>query len=57
MCGGRMLMVPCSRVGHMYRQHKEKDGRGALTRWPPDLPREMTDRLGCAYMSGTYTGR
>ena len=57
MCGGRMLMVPCSRVGHMYRQHKEKDGRGALTRWPPTLPREMTDRLGCAYRNGTYTGR
>ena len=52
-----MLMVPCSRVGHMYRQHKEKDGRGALTRWPPDLPQEMTDRLGCAYKNGTYTGR
>ena len=51
-----MLMVPCSRVGHMYRQHKEKDGRGALTRWPPDLPREMTDRLGCGYKNGTYTG-
>jgi hypothetical protein len=57
MCGGRMLMVPCSRVGHMYRQHKEKDGRGALTRWPPTLPTEMTDRLGCAYKNGTYTGK
>lgn len=57
MCGGRMLMVPCSRVGHMYRQHKETDGRGALTRWPPTLPTEMTDRLGCAYKNGTYTGR
>jgi GT2 family glycosyltransferase len=57
MCGGRMVMVPCSRVGHMYRQHKEKDGRGALTRWPPTLPAEMTDRLGCAYRNGTYVGR
>jgi len=57
MCGGRMLMVPCSRVGHMYRQHKEKDGRGALTRWPPDLPKEMRDRLGCSYRNGTYTGQ
>jgi polypeptide N-acetylgalactosaminyltransferase len=57
MCGGRMLMIPCSRVGHMYRQHKEKDGRGALTRWPPTLPQEMTDRLGCAYKNETYTGK
>ncbi len=57
MCGGRMLMVPCSRVGHMYRQHKESDGRGALSRWPPTLPQEMTDRLGCAYKNGTYTGK
>jgi polypeptide N-acetylgalactosaminyltransferase len=57
MCGGRMIMVPCSRVGHMYRQHKEKDGRGALTRWPPTLPTEMTDRLGCAYRNGTYVGK
>jgi len=54
MCGGRMLMVPCPRVGHMYRQHKEKDGRGALTRWPPSLPAKMTNRLGCAYTNGTY---
>ena len=57
MCGGRMLMVPCSRVGHMYRQHKEKNGKGALSRWPPTLPREMTDRLGCAYKNKTYTGK
>lgn len=42
MCGGRMMMVPCSRVGHMYRQHKEKDGRGALNRWPPTLPQPLT---------------
>ena len=62
MCGGRMVMVPCSRVGHMYRQHKivKKDGSGlvgGLSRWPPTLPTELTDRLGCAYTNGTYTGK
>ena len=31
-------MVPCSRVGQIYLQHKEKDGRGALNCWPPTLP-------------------
>jgi polypeptide N-acetylgalactosaminyltransferase len=32
MYGGRMLMIPCLRICHMYRQHKVKDGLGALTR-------------------------
>ena len=57
MYGGRMLMVPCLRVGHMYQQHKEKDGWGALTRWPPTLPAKMINRLDCAYTNGTYTGK
>jgi glycosyltransferase involved in cell wall biosynthesis len=62
MCGGRMVMCPCSRVGHMYRQHKiekkDKSGHmGGLSRWPPTLPTELTDRLGCAYTNGTYTGK
>lgn len=38
---GRAVVVPCSRVGHVYRIHMKETGR-----WPPDLPNATVQGLG-----------
>ena len=49
-----------SRMGHMHRQHKEKDRRGALTRWPPTLPAAHTNGIhtyGEVHCAEAYPGQ
>jgi GT2 family glycosyltransferase len=38
---GRIVVVPCSRVGHVYRVHTDETGR-----WPPPLPDYVMEQYG-----------
>ncbi|KAL7575295.1 hypothetical protein ACA910_001820 [Epithemia clementina (nom. ined.)] len=38
---GRVVVVPCSRAGHVYRQHIKETGR-----WPPKIPDYVAKQYG-----------
>ncbi|KAL7575290.1 hypothetical protein ACA910_001815 [Epithemia clementina (nom. ined.)] len=38
---GRVMVVPCSRAAHVYRQHVHETGR-----WPPKVPPDMARNYG-----------
>lgn len=49
---GRIVVVPCSTVGHVYRIHHKELGR-----WPPPLPNYVLQRFHVAQNNATYRYR
>ena len=46
---GRIVVVPCSRVGHVYRVNIKETGR-----WPPPLPYYVMERYGMVHNPGMF---
>lgn len=46
---GRIVVVPCSRVGHVYRVNIKETGR-----WPPPLPGYVLERYNLMHAKGLF---